>query len=191
MTGLIVLIPDRLPIEVFSLQRTMSTPLLDSIRRAFTQRGWHCDLVPGREVVEASFEAHHTRVRVHAQAFPDIKAVSVVGYATADVPAARAGLIAEALMRLNQQLTLGNFEMDYDAGRVFFRITNVFLSEAGDASIIASLVHAAVAEIDRLTPFLTLLLRMEAAELARLNLRLFLQREDLLPPVEADGKLLS
>jgi hypothetical protein len=48
-----------------------------------------------------------------------------------------------------------------------------------------------VAEIDRLTPFLTLLLRMEAAELARLNLRLFLQREDLLPPVEADGKILS
>ena len=74
-----------------------------------------------------------------------------MGYATADVPAARAGLIAEALMRLNQQLTLGNFEMDYDAGRVFFRITNVFLSEAGDASIIASLVHAAVAEIDRLS----------------------------------------
>ena len=82
----------------------MSTPLLDSIRRAFTQRGWHCDPVPGREVVEASFEAHHTRVRVHAQAFPDIKAVSVVGYATADVPAARAGLIAEALMRINNAL---------------------------------------------------------------------------------------
>jgi hypothetical protein len=69
VAGLTVLIPDRLPIEVFSLKRSMSTPLLESIRRAFTQRGWHCDLVPGREVVEASFEAHHTRVRVHAQAF--------------------------------------------------------------------------------------------------------------------------
>jgi len=167
-----------------------ATPLLDTIRRAFTQRGWHYETVPGREVVEAGFDAHHTRVRVHAQAFPDIRAVSVVGYATAEVPPARTGLIAEALMRFNQQLTLGNFEMDYDAGRVFFRITNVFLSEAGDASVIASLVHAAVAEIDRLTPFLTLLLRMEAAELSHLNLRLFLQREDLLPPVAADGKTL-
>lgn len=168
----------------------MPSSLFDSLKRAFADRGWHCDPVAGREVVEAFFEAHHTRVRVHAQVFADIRAVSVVGYATADVPAARAGLIAETLMRLNQQLTLGNFEMDYDAGRVFFRITNIFGSDAGETSIMASMVHAAVAEIDRLTPFLTLLLRMEAPELARLNLGLFLQREDLLPPVEADGKVL-
>jgi hypothetical protein len=146
--------------------------------------------VLGREVVEAVFEAHHTRVRVHAQVFADIRAVSVVGYATADVPAARVGLVAEALMRMNQQLTLGNFEMDVDGGRVFFRMTNLFSGEAGDATILASMVHAAVAEIDRLTPFLTLLLRMDTAELSRLNLRLFLQREDLLPPVAADGKTL-
>jgi len=168
----------------------MPTPLFLTLQRAFAQHGWHCDPVPGREVVESGFEAHHTRVRVHAQVFADIRAVSVVGYATAEVPAARAGLIAEALMRLNQQLTLGNFEMDYDAGRVFFRMTNIFATEAGDAAIMASMVHATIAEIDRLTPFLTLLLRMEAAELARLNLRLFLQREDLLPPVAADGKIL-
>lgn len=168
----------------------MLTPLLDTLRRAFAQRGWHCESVPGREVIESFFEAHHTRVRVHAQVFADIRAVSVVGYATAEVPAARAGLIAEALMRLNQQLTLGNFEMDYDAGRVFFRLTNIFSTEGGDAAVMASMVHAAVAEIDRLTPFLTILLRMDAAELSCLNLRLFLQREDLLPPVAADGKLM-
>lgn len=166
----------------------MATTLFDTLRRAFAQRGWHCEEVADREVVESMFEAHHTRVRVHAQVFADIRAVSVVGYATATVPAARAGLIAEALMRLNQQLTIGNFEMDYDAGRVFFRVTNLFGPGGGEADILASMVHAAVAEVDRLTPFLTLLLRMESGELSRLNLRLFLQREDLLPPVAADGK---
>ncbi len=168
----------------------MPSPLFETLQRALTRRGWHSEPVPGREVLEAVFEAHHTRVRVHAQVFADIRAVSVVAYATAEVPAARAGLIAESLMRLNQQLTLGNFEMDYDAGRVFFRITNLFSTDQGDPEVMAAMMHAAVAEIDRLTPFLTLLLRMDAAELARLNLRLFLQREDLLPPVAADGKTL-
>lgn len=168
----------------------MPTPLMESVTLAFARRGWHCEPVPGREVVESVFEAHHTRVRVHAQVFAEIRAVSVVGYAAAEVPAARAGLIAEALMRLNQTLTLGNLEMDYDAGRVFFRITNVFSTDAGDAGIVASMVHAAVAEIDRLTPFLAILLRMKPDELSRLNLRLFLQREDLLPPVAADGKTI-
>ena len=46
-----------------------------------------------------------------------------------------------------------------------------------------NLIASALAETDRLTPFLTLLLRMTAEELGRLNLKLFLQREDLLPPV--------
>jgi hypothetical protein len=87
------------------------------------------------------------------------------------------------LMRTNLELTLGAFEFDYDAGRVLFRATNIFPPDAADPQIIASLVHSALAETDRLTPFLTLLLRMTAEELGRLNLKLFLQREDLLPPV--------
>ncbi len=161
----------------------MTHPLFDAIQDAFRRRGWHFQPVEGKFVVETRFEAHHTRVRIHVQAFPEIRAASVVGYATHTVPASRAGLIAEALMRLNQTLTIGNFEMDFDAGHVFFRATNVFDSDAGSPGLVAALVQTAVAEIDRLTPFLTLLLRMSTEELAKLNLRLFLQREDLLPPV--------
>ncbi len=107
------------------------------------------------------------------------------------VPGSRAGLISEMLMRTNLELTVGAFELDYDAGRVIFRATNIFPPQGADARIIASLVHSAVAESDRLTPFLTLLLRMEPEELGRLNLKLFLQREDLLPPVpEAPDQVL-
>ncbi len=161
----------------------MSRPLFELATDALTRRGWSYVPVKDREVIEAHFDAHHTRVRVHVQVFEEISAVSVVGYATAQVPAARCGLVAEALMRYNQTLTLGNFEMDYDAGRVFFRLTNVFAGETGAAAIIGSMVHSTIAEIDRLTPLLTLLLRQTMEELRTLNLRLFLQREDLLPPV--------
>jgi hypothetical protein len=167
----------------------MTDPLMTAVKEAFASRSWHCDDVAGRLVVESEFEAHHTRVRVHAQVFPEISAVSVVGYATAAVPTSRSGLVAEALMRLNQSLTLGNFELDYDTGRVVFRATNVFCGTSSAPPIVAGLVHTAVAEVDRLTPLLTLLLRMTPEELGRLNLRLFLQREDLLPPVDpgSDG----
>lgn len=161
----------------------MSLPLLELATEAFTRRGWNYLTIKPREVVESHFDAHHTRVRIHVQAFDEIGAISVVGYATVQVPAARCGLIAEALMRYNQTLTLGNFEMDYDAGRVFFRTTNIFASEEGAPMIIGSMVHSTVAEIDRITPLLTLLLRQTPEELRTLNLKLFLQREDLLPPV--------
>ncbi len=134
-------------------------------------------------MVEAAFEAHHTRVRLHVQAHPEINAAEVVGYLPHQIPTARLGLIAEALMRLNHTMTIGNFEMDVDAGQVFFRAANLFPVDRVEAGIIAGLVHSAVAEVDRLTPFLTLLLRMGPEELSKLNLKLFLQREDLLPPV--------
>ena len=58
---------------------------------------------------------------------------------------------------------------------------------AADRQIIASLVHSAIAEVDRLTPFVSLVLGMTTAELANLNLKTFLMREDLLPPLP-DGE---
>jgi hypothetical protein len=137
-------------------------------------------------VVESTFEAHHTRIRVHVQAFPEIAAVSVVGYASSEVPPTRCGVVSEMLMRLNEQLTVGNFELHYDRGRVLFRTTHLFGSAPASPGMIADFVRMAVAEIDRLTPFLALILRMDTAELSRLNLRLFLKREDLLPPIAAD-----
>lgn len=160
-----------------------NSPLFKTVEDTFKRMGWAGHRVEGREVLEADFEAHHTRLRIHVQAFAEVNAVCVGATLGHAVPGSRAGLISEMLMRTNLELTVGAFELDYDAGRVIFRATNIFPPQGADARIIASLVHSAVAESDRLTPFLTLLLRMEAEELGRLNLKLFLQREDLLPPV--------
>lgn len=160
--------------------------LFAAVEAAFARMSWAGRRVPGREVMEADFEAHHTRVRVHVQAFAEVNAVSVATTLGHTVPDSRSGLVSEMLMRTNLELTVGAFELDYDAGRVLFRATNIFPPDTPDLSIIASLVHSAIAESDRLTPFLTLLLRMPPEELGRLNLKLFLQREDLLPPVPED-----
>jgi len=157
--------------------------LFKTVEETFALMGWAGRQVPGREVMEADFEAHHTRIRVHVQVFAQVHAISVGTTLGHQVPGSRAGLVSEMLMRTNLELTIGAFELDYDAGQVLFRATNIFPSSGADPQIIASLVHSALAETDRLTPFLTLLLRMTQEELGRLNLKLFLQREDLLPPV--------
>ncbi|MBP7951251.1 MAG: YbjN domain-containing protein [Verrucomicrobiales bacterium] len=159
------------------------SPLFQTVQQAFQRMGWNGRQVEQREVLEADFEVYHTRVRLHVQAFPELSAVSVVATAPGRTPESRMGLVAEMLMRTNHELTVGNFELDYDTGQVLFRATNIFPESQGHPDIIGSLVHSALAEMDRLTPFLTLLLRMDTAELAKLNLKLFLQREDLLPPV--------
>ena len=49
-----------------------------SVEEAFGRNGWHCELVEGREVIRAGFDAHHTRVDLVAQAYPQLNALSVV-----------------------------------------------------------------------------------------------------------------
>ena len=160
-----------------------SSRLFAVVEETFARMKWAGRRVPGREVQEADFDAHHTRLRVHVQAFPEVNAICVGTTLGHRIPDSRTGLVSEMLMRTNLELTIGAFELDYDAGQVLFRATNIFSGGGADPQIIASLVHSAIAECDRLTPFLTLLLRMNQDELGRLNLKLFLQREDLLPPV--------
>ncbi|MDP6206743.1 MAG: hypothetical protein QGG01_00445, partial [Roseibacillus sp.] len=88
----------------------------------------------------------------------------------------------------NKQLTLGSFEFDFDRQHLVFRITNLFDREQFDADIVSSMVHCAIAELDRIVPLLGTLLKTPANLLSDLSLPLLLEREDLLPPVPEESE---
>lgn len=155
---------------------------------AFGQQGWHCDQVEGREVVQTAFEAHHTQINLTAQVFPQLNALAVVAETPMVFDPRRLPLALELLNRANKQLTLGGFEYDLDRQLLVFRITNIFEREKFDADIISSLVHCAIAELDRLTPLATILKRTADDLLDDLSLPLLLEREDLLPPTPDLGE---
>lgn len=156
---------------------------LQSVQEAFGRQGWQVAQVEGREVLETAFEAHHTQIHLLAQVFPELNALSIVaetpqGFARSHQPAA-----LELLMRANKQLSLGGFEYDFDRGQLVFRLTNLFEREFFDSDIISSLVHCAIAELDRMVPLCTVLTRTAPELLPDLSIPLLLEREDLLPPV--------
>ncbi len=158
------------------------SPLFEAVKAVFAAEGWDYHQIPGREVIQAGFEAHHTRVNLHVQAFPELNAVSVVSespLATPD-PAQRERL-AELVMRTNQGLTVGNFEMDWDAGRVVFRVSNLFSSPSADAEILRGLVHTTILEMDRVSPLVVLIMQATGPTLAGLDLVELMNRLDLLP----------
>ena len=160
--------------------------LYTALQEAFTQSGWKYRPVEGMEVIEAEFEAHHTKVCLHAQVFADLHTVSVVAEASLqnhDAPdPVLLGRLAELLMRANRELSLGAFEMDWDAGKMLFRLSNVFSPDHYDRGIIAALVHTTVVEMDRITPCVAILEKTPKGEpLKRLDVAELLAREDLLP----------
>jgi len=154
-----------------------------SILDAFGENGWQAERIENREVIQTVFEAHHTQIHLLAQAFPEMNALAIVAETPMPLDKQRQPYGLELLMHANKQLTIGNFEYDLDRQQLIFRATNLFEREKYDAPIISSLVHCAIAELDRLTPYFGVINQTADDLLKDLSPRRLLEREDLIPPV--------
>ncbi len=157
-----------------------------TVEETFGKNGWHCELVDGRDVLRAGFEGHHTRVDLIAQAHPQLNALSIVSESPMPLDTERLPQVLELLARANKPLTLGGFEYDLDRSMLVFRITNLFEREVFDSNIVTSMVHCAIAELDRITPYVATVRDTPADELDDLDLEQLLACEDLIPPVPGD-----
>lgn len=156
------------------------------VEETFGQNGWHCELVEGRDVLRAGFDAHHTRVDLITQAFPQLNALVVVAESPMPLDEQHLPPVLELLARANKQLTLGGFEYDLDREYLVFRTTNLFEREKYDSDIISSMVHCAIAELDRITPYAAIVRDTPGDLLDDLDLVRLLMREDIIPPVPGD-----
>ncbi len=159
-----------------------------TVEETFGANGWHCELVDGRDVLRAGFEAHHTRVDLIAQAYPQLNALSVVTESPMALDADHRPRVLELLAHANKPLTLGGFEYDLDRAMLVFRITNLFERERFDSDIVCSMVHCAIAELDRIIPYVAIVRDTPADLLDDLDLRRLLMREDVIPPVPGDSE---
>ncbi|WP_156346191.1 hypothetical protein [Verrucomicrobium spinosum] len=88
-----------------------------TVLTAFKNKGWAYREVSEMEVVESNFEAYHTKVPVHVQSYGEMHVLGVVATASVNVPHTHKSRAAELLMRVNRDLNLGNFELDWDQAR--------------------------------------------------------------------------
>jgi len=160
----------------------MASRLFESVKASFEAEGWSYTEVEGREVILAGFDARHLEIEIHVQVFEGIGSVSVVSESakTTCSPALRERL-AELILRSNQALTVGNFEMSWDEGRVVFRAGNLFPGGEGDPEIITGMVHATINEMDRLAPMMDILFEAEkcgGGELAALSIPVLMETSE-------------
>ena len=162
---------------------------IKSVMEAFGQQAWQYEHLEGKDVIRTAFEAYHTQVQLHAQAFPQLNAVSVVGETLMELEVEQEALVLELLARANKSITLGSLEYDLDRSQLTFRITNMFERDKFDADIISSMVHAAIAEVDRITPYVGVVQQTPEDLLDDLSVERLLLREDLIPPVPGDDEM--
>lgn len=163
---------------------------IQSVSDAFNEQGWHHEFVEGRDVLTTAFDAHHTRVQLFGQAFTQLNALSIVGETSMPIDEAKIPYILELLHRANKQMNLGGLEYDLDRQRVIFRITNIFEKEKYDKDIVSTMVHCTIAEVDRITPYCSVIQQTAEDLLEDLSIERLLMREDLIPPVPGDEDAL-
>ena len=154
-----------------------------SVNDVYGEHGWHAELVEGADVIQSVFEAHHTQVEVITQAYVPLNALCVTSECPVEVPMSHFIAAMELFMRANKQLNLGNLEYDIDRQRLVFRVSNVFEKEIYDKDIVSSMVHTAIAEVDRFIPYLMTVLKTREELLPDLSIERLLMREDFIPPV--------
>jgi len=142
---------------------------IQSVMDAFGKQSWQFEHLEGKDVIRTAFEAYHTHVHLHAQAFPQLSENELV--------------LLELLARANKKITLGSLEYDLDRSQLMFRTTNLFERDKYDPDIISSMVHAAIAEVDRITPYAAVVQQTPEDLLDDLSVERLLMREDLIPPV--------
>ncbi len=161
--------------------------MLNHIVQTFEDQGWAYQKVADVDVIETGFEAHHGKVQLHIQGFAPLNAVSVVSESAVLMSSIGArDKAVELIMRVNELLTVGNFEYRWDSGVTMFRATNLFSEGSFDGAILITLVEAAIVEMDRMTPCLSIIAKASPLEMATLDVEELMQRDDLIPnPGEA------
>ena len=92
--------------------------LYTKIKEAFGLAKWEYREIEDKNVIEAEFEAHHTKIPLHAQSFEELMAISVVSRLSFPIVPKSMSAAIDALMRTNITLNLGNFEANPVNGEV-------------------------------------------------------------------------
>ncbi len=160
----------------------MPSLLFNTVKQTFDSENWSYTEVENREVLLAGFEGQHLKIKLHVQIFEEIGGISVVSESDRTTySAVLRERLAELILRTNQTLTIGNFEMFWEEARIVFRASNLFPEGKGDASIIAGMVHSTISEMDRLAPMMDILFEAEKCtdgKLAALSIPVLMETDE-------------
>lgn len=95
--------------------------LLETVEAWLEGRGWEHERLPGRDVLRFAFEGDEERWACYAEAQEQYERVVFYSVAPYNVPVEQRAAVAEYITRVNYDLAIGNFELDYADGEVRFK----------------------------------------------------------------------
>ena len=119
-----------------------SRPLLEELKRAFTENGWPYSEVRGAPVLLADLSGPAGRWSFYAQAVEEKDLVLLYSICPQRVPEARRLEVSRFLTRANYGLADGNFELDFEDGEVRYKTALHVRGDGIDRTIVKRLVRS-------------------------------------------------
>lgn len=98
-----------------------TSPLVDAVLGYFLSRGWPITRHESLPIVRMEFAADNAEGTMFVQVFDDRRRVVTYAELPVVVPEKRRMAMAELLIRANSALAIGNFDLNFDDGKVRFR----------------------------------------------------------------------
>lgn len=100
----------------------------------------------------ADFRCEVGSYRIIAAVDAESDLFQVFGYSPVRIPAGARPAVAETIVRANQGLKVGKFELDYDAGEVRFQAAQILTEDSLDERVIDRLLGTTMSMLDMYLP---------------------------------------
>jgi hypothetical protein len=133
-------------------------PLLEELKRAFTENGWPYSEVRGAPVLLADLSGPAGRWSFYAQAVEEKDLVLLYSICPQRVPEARRLEVSHFLTRANYGLADGNFELDFEDGEVRYKTVLHVHGDELDGLVLRRLLRSNGIAVETYLPALGLII---------------------------------
>jgi hypothetical protein len=128
------------------------TPLFEAVFKFFDEEGWPVAEVSQESVLYLPFQGQHGQWMCYAQVRPELNQIMFYSYCPVAAPAERRAAVAELIIRINFNVAVGNFDLDYELGQIRYRTSLDLTGAQWDAALLRMLVYINVGMMDQYLP---------------------------------------
>ncbi|MDJ0734410.1 MAG: YbjN domain-containing protein [Nostocaceae cyanobacterium] len=135
-----------------NLHKNNGLQALETVGYFLQEDGWNPQFIEEKEAYKINFESEHGIGIAYAQVLTDLEQFLFYVMIPFKIPEESLNTIAELITRANYGLRVGNFEMDYEDGKVRYKTCIDFEGEILTKGYIKNAVYPALKTMERYVP---------------------------------------
>ncbi|MBT9316643.1 type III secretion system chaperone family protein [Leptothoe spongobia] len=141
----------------------LSHPIYDTVINFFSEDDWEFSKLKGESILRLAAQGKNSRFTCYAKILEKRQKFIFYSIFPASVFQTKRLQIAELLTRINHGLLVGNFELDFEAGEIFYKTSIDVKGDRLTYALIQNLVYTNVMTMDQYLPGIMAVLEQDTS----------------------------